>query len=98
MTHPDADTLVDFAKRIRAAVKLSRQSESDWADWKDDLLGVADDLDVLAHPIVVVHGAPPRQGLCPVRPALDGSQGNPMAFCTFTAGHRPPHSWAKEQP
>ena len=38
-------------------------------------------------------GAPPKKGLCPVRPALDGSQGNPMRFCTFKAGHKGPHSW-----
>lgn len=53
-THPDADTLVDFAQRIRAAVKRSRTPARDEIDWETDLLGVADDLDVLAHPIIVI--------------------------------------------
>lgn len=34
-----------------------------------------------------------RPGRCPVRPKLDGSQGNPMAFCKFDKGHRGKHSW-----
>lgn len=38
-------------------------------------------------------GAPPKKGLCPVRPPLDGSQGNPMLFCLFKAGHKGRHSW-----
>lgn len=40
-----------------------------------------------------VPGAPPRKGLCPIRPALDGSQGNPMRFCTKKKNHPGRHSW-----
>ena len=35
----------------------------------------------------------PRTGQCPVRPALDGSQGNPMVWCQGDAGHAGAHSW-----
>ena len=42
---------------------------------------------------IKVGGAPPKKGLCPVRPPLDGSQGNPMRFCSFKNGHKGPHSW-----
>lgn len=49
-----------------------------------------------AEPIGTIEatGAPPQVGRCSARPALDGSQGNPMRFCAFDAGHDGPHSWA----
>lgn len=40
-----------------------------------------------------VSGAPPKKGRCPVRPPLDGSKGNPMAWCAFKAKHKGKHSW-----
>ena len=40
-----------------------------------------------------VSGAPPKKGMCPKRPPLDGSNGNPMAFCQLKRGHKGRCSW-----
>lgn len=45
---------------------------------------------------IKVKGIPPRKGMCPKRPALDGSQGNPMLFCSLKAKHNGPCSWEKK--
>jgi hypothetical protein len=44
-----------------------------------------------------VTGAPPKAGKCPVRPPIDGSQGNPMVFCSFRRGHQGRHSWQPKE-
>lgn len=40
-------------------------------------------------------GTPQPDGTCQIRPALDGSEGNPMQRCWFIDGHEGPHSWQK---
>jgi hypothetical protein len=42
---------------------------------------------------IKIAGAPPNPHMCPVRPPLDGSEGNPMGWCLFLANHVARHSW-----
>lgn len=44
---------------------------------------------------IAAPGAPATKGQCPIRPKLDGSQGNPMRFCEKKAGHTGRHSWER---
>ena len=42
-----------------------------------------------------VLGAPPKKGMCRVRPPLYGSTINPMLFCGLKKGHAGRHTWEK---
>lgn len=45
---------------------------------------------------IKIQSTPPKRGLCPVRPPLDGSKGNPMRVCGKAKNHRGKHSWELE--
>lgn len=58
MTPEESQQLVEFEKRLRAATTLYRKNPlGDDEDPEADVLGVADELGMLAHPIIVVRHA-----------------------------------------